>query len=462
MISIKPEAVPQPFRPAAPEETDRWPSFYDMFFGETARNPLVGWPREVFEVLNRKTRLLHLTYHGISDPEGVKHVLLDNHANYTKPRLIRDALAPAIGEGLLTAEGDLWREQRKLMAPIFTPATVKSFLPIFVDQAKASAGRWKSEGPGRRDMAIETTHTTFDIINAALFSGEAGLDPNEARPHLEAAVSAPAEYRLGFLFGMPWLDQSPLQRRGRTGTAYLVSKAAALVRRRQADPHPGKDFMGRVLSAFADRYPPEQAAKLAVDNALTFMVAGHETTSNGLAWALYLLSQDLKAQDWAREEAIEAWAASDDPSEILDDLPYLKMVWEETLRLYPPVPRIDREALADDIVCGERVRKGEMISIWPWVMHRHRKLWNEPDLFNPENFDPEAKAEHHRFQYIPFGAGPHVCIGMPFAQAEALILLSYWLTRFTFRPAPDHRVFPTAHVTLRPLGGMPLVIEALR
>ena len=219
--------------------------------------------------------------------------------------------------------------------------------------------------------------------------------------------------------------------------------------------------MSRVLSAFSERFPPDKAAKLAVDNALTFMVAGHETTSNGLAWALYLLSQDVKAQDWAREESIKAWSGTDDPSEILEQLPYLRMVWEETLRLYPPLPRIDREAQSEDVVCGEKVRKGDMISIWPWVMHRHRKLWSEPDLFNPENFDPEAKARHHRFQYIPFGAGPHVCIGMPFAQSEALILLSYWLTQFHFSPATDHKVFPVANATLRPLGGMPLLVDAI-
>lgn len=461
MISIKPEERPPHFRPAAPEETDRWPSFYDMFFGETARNPLVGWPSEVFDVLNRKNRVFHLTYHGVSDPEGIKHVLLDNYTNYQKPKLIRDVLAPAIGEGLFTAEGDLWREQRKLMAPIFTPATVKSFLPIFVDHAKTSAGRWTAEGLGRRDVSVETMRTTFDIINAALFSGEAGLDPVEAGPHLEAAITAPVEYRLGFLFGMPWLDQSPLQKRGKVGTAYLVNKAKAFVQRRQADPHPSQDFMSRILNAFGEQYPPEQAAKLAVDNALTFMVAGHETTSNGLTWALYLLSQDPQAQAWAREEALEAWEASEDPTEILARLPYVRMVWEETLRLYPPVPRMDREALADDVVCGQKVRKGDMVSIWPWVVHRHRKLWSEPGLFNPENFDPEAKAQHHRFQYLPFGAGPHVCIGMPFAQSEALILLSYWLTQFSFKPAPDHLVFPKAHATLRPVGGMPLIVEAI-
>ena len=146
-------------------------------------------------------------------------------------------------------------------------------------------------------------------------------------------------------------------------------------------------------------------------------------------------------------------------AEVLEKLPYLRMVWEETLRLYPPVPRIDREALADDEVCGIPVKKGEMISVWPWVVHRHRKLWDRPELFNPENFDPEAKAGRHRFQYIPFGAGPRICIGMAFANAEALIVLSHWLSRFSFRPVVGHEVFPYAHATLKPLGGLPLIVE---
>ena len=100
-----------------------------------------------------------------------------------------------------------------------------------------------------------------------------------------------------------------------------------------------------------------------------------------------------------------------------------------------------------------------MISVWPWVVHRHRKLWSEPELFNPENFDPEAKAGHHRFQYIPFGAGPRICIGMAFAQAEGLLVLSHWLARFRFRPVVGHKVMPHAHTTLKPQGGMPMIVE---
>lgn len=455
--SRRPEAAH--FRPAAPPETDRWPTMWDMFMGETARNPLVGWPKETFEVLNRKNRILNLTYVGISDPEGIKRVFLDNAANYPKPGLVRRMLAPAVGDGLFSAEGELWRDQRRLAAPVFTPAALAQFEPVFARVAERTGDRWAQTADGHVDVAAEATRTTFEIINEALFSGEVGLEFERDSGDIDAVVAATAEYRIGILFGMPWLDQSRVQRRGAAARRRLIGKLAAFIARRQSAPGEAHDFMARLLDAFAERYEPEIAAKLALDNAATFFVAGHETTANGLAWALYLLSRDRQAQAWAREEAAAAWSSSAHPGEVLEKLPYLRMVWEETLRLYPPVPRIDREALADDEVCGIPVKKGEMISVWPWVVHRHRKLWDRPELFNPENFDPEAKAGRHRFQYIPFGAGPRICIGMAFANAEALIVLSHWLSRFSFRPAVGHEVFPFAHATLKPLGGMPLVVE---
>ncbi len=449
------------FRPAAPEQTDHWPSLLDMFLGETARNPLVGWPKETFDVLNRRRRILHLTYHGISDPEGIKRVFLDNAANYPKPGLVRKMVAPAIGEGLFSAEGQGWRDQRRLMAPDFTPAALSSFTPIFAQAAERTADRWASGDTDRIDVAAEATRTTFEIIDQALFSGQAGLSFDEASPHLDAVIAATGEYRLGILFGMAFLDQSRVQRHGAAGRRFLLGRMEGFIAQRRADPAPPHDFMGRLLDAFAERHDPKTAARLALDNAMTFFVAGHETTANGLAWALYLLSRDRQAQAWAREEAQEAWDGSGTPEEILARLPYLKMVWEETLRLYPPVPRMDRQALADDELCGQRVRKGDMVSVWPWVVHRHRKLWREPELFNPENFDPEAKAGHHRFQYIPFGAGPRICIGMAFAQAEGLLVLSHWLARFRFRPVVGHTVTPYAHATLKPLGGLPMIVESV-
>jgi cytochrome P450 len=254
----------------------------------------------------------------------------------------------------------------------------------------------------------------------------------------------------------------PRQRLARRARRVLVSRMAAFIHRRADEPEPPDDFVTRLYRAFLAEHPRDEAIQLTLDNALTFFVAGHETTANGLAWALYLLSGDRQAQAWAREEAQAAWAAAgDDASAVLAKLPYLKMVWEETLRLYPPVHRIDREALADDEVCGRRVKKGETVTVWPWIVHRHKALWREPELFNPENFDPEAKAGRPRFQYLPFGAGPRMCIGMGFAEAEALILLSRWVAEYDFAPAPGHAVCAHADFSLRPQGGMPLRVTRL-
>ncbi len=449
-----------PFRPARPERVPRPLPAWRQFFGELKRNPLMGWPELAFEQLYWYRPFLTLRYHLVSDPEAIGRVFLDNAANYGKPGLIRRMLAPLVGESLLLAEGDDWKDQRRLMAPVFTPHAVAEFMPIFLSVAGASADRWTRTADGRIDGASEATRATFEVIGEALFSGEPALASDEASEHIHAILAGIGEYRIGSLLGLPWLDRSAIARHGDVGRRYLIDRLANFIRARQENPAPPADFMTRVLTAFAERHPPEAAAKLALDNAVTFFVAGHETTANALAWSLYLLSQDQTVQDKAAAEAHEAFAAGGAPEEILGRLTYVKMVLEEAMRLYPPVHRIEREALADDILGGHRVRKGDMIAVWPWVVHRHARLWAEPDAFDPENFSAGAKAARHRFQYLPFGAGPRICIGMSFALAEGALILAAWLDRFRFRPDPEHQVFPTADVTLRPRGGLPLLIEA--
>jgi cytochrome P450 len=405
-------------------------------------------------------KVLHLTYHGISDPEAIKHVMLANAANYVRPALIRRALAPAVGEGLFNAEHESWRGQRRLMAPAFNPAAVNVLAPIFAGVADRVSASWSTQTP--LDMAAEASRATLEVIDEALFSGQTGLSFEETADHVRLLLAGTTEIRLGLLLGMDILDGGPVQRRTRLARNILVTRMSAFLARRAEDPEPPDDFVTRLYRAFLAEHPRDKAIQLTLDNAMTFFVAGHETTASGVAWALYLLSRDPQAQAWAREESQAAWAAGGAPHEVLARLPYLRMVWDETLRLYPPAPRIDRQALADDELCGQKVRKGDMVTIWPWIVHRHKRLWPEPDLFNPENFDPEAKAGHHRYQYLPFGAGPRICIGMAFAQSEALLILSRWLASHAFRPVPGHEVEPWADVALRPKGGLPLVVESLQ
>ena len=447
------------FRPAAPERPDDWLPVWRIFVNKEAQNPLNGWPTLAFETHHKARRVFNLNYHFISDPAAIQQVLLDKMGRYQKPALVNKMLSVALGEGLLTTNGEDWREQRRMMAPVFTPGMVTEFTPTFARIAEQTADRWATGDSDVIDVAAESLRTTFDIINATLFSSAAGFTVQEASGHMAAVMQAMTQYRLGPIFGMPWLDQNPVQWRGAAGRRFIIDRLAEFIARRQADPNPPQDFMTRVIDAFSQTHPPKEAAKLALDNAVTFLGAGHETTANALTWALYLLSRDRQAQAWAGEEARAAWDAGGTPEEILARLPYLKMVWDETLRLYPPALRVDREAMADDELCGHAIRKGDQISIWPWIVHRHRRLWDDPDIFNPENFDPEAKAVHHRFQYIPFGAGPRVCIGAAFAQAEGLLVLSHWLARFRFRPVAGHAVEPTGDIAIRPKGGLPLVVE---
>jgi len=448
-----------PFRPAAPPQLDRDPSYLRMMFQGTAQNQLAALPRAAFDASYRRLKVLHLVFHGVNDPDAIKRVFLDNAQNYRRPGIVKRSLAPAIGDSLFNADGAAWRDQRRLMAPAFTPGSVAAFTPMFLEAADRAASRWAEGDSDRLDMAAEATRTTLEVIDRALFTNQSDMSFEETGDHVRALLAGLTELRPGLMLGLELLDGGPTQRRARLARRVLTERMRAFVGRRAEDPDPPDDFITRLYRAFLQEHPRDVAVTMTLHNAMTFFVAGHETTANAVTWALYLLSRDRQAQDWAREEACEAWESGASPDEVLERLPYLKMVWDETLRLYPPIPRIDREAAADDELCGQPVRKGELVSIWPWVLHRHRGLWAEPELFNPENFDPEARASHHRYQYIPFGAGPRICIGMGFAQAEGLILLSRWLSRFRFRPATGHVVEPWGDVTVRPRGGLPLVVE---
>lgn len=461
-----PHAPPTPkagavrFRPSAPEPLERDPGILPMLFNpRLSRNMLAAVSREAFERPYRRIQVFQFTFHGLNDPEAIKRVFLDNVQNYRRPGFIKRMLQPIVGDSLLNTDAELWRGQRRMMAPAFAPHAVGSALPLIARMAEKSCDRTPGDG-GLIDMAAEATRTTLEVIDEALFSGQSGMSFGETAELVRDLLSGTGEMRMSMLFGLEAFDMAPAQRRARKARRTLVARMEAFIRSRAEMANPPDDFISRLYAAFAAEHSREEAIQLTLDNAMTFFVAGHETTANGLAWAVYLLASDPQAQDWAREEAVAAWADSD-PAHVVEKLPYLKMVWEETLRLYPPVHRIDREALGDDMLCGETIRKGDIVSVWPWVLHRHKTLWNEPDLFNPENFDPEAKEGRHRYQYMPFGAGPRICIGMGFAQAEALLILSRWLATFRFAPAPGRTVEAMADFTLRPRGGMPLKVERI-
>jgi cytochrome P450 len=449
-VSVTPAFIPPyPLRPSY--DAPVWAGF----FGERLRNTLHGIPAAAFVDFTRSRKVLNLQLHVVSQPDAVGRVLLDNKENYIRPRLVQRVLAPVIGNGLLSSEGEDWRKQRKIVSPTFAPGAVAKMIPLLATVAQDQVAGWRGQAPFRLDMAKAATGATMAIIAKALFAGDARLMSAEAGHHIDNLVRAGGQARLSTLLGLSNFDLSKVMRDGRAGSRYLRATLGALVKER--GPEGGADdFFGQLIRGLRAQFPAAEAEALAVDNAVTFYVAGHETTSNALAWSIYLLAAQPEVQERAQAEAVAALAG--DPGALFEAMPYLRQVLDEAMRLYPPAPRFDREAVADDQLGDLRVRKGDLISIWPWLIHRHQRVWKDPDVFDPERFSPGGKAAMHRHQYLPFGAGPRTCVGARFALMEALIILAHWLAAARFETVRDHRVYPLGSVTLRPEGGMPLLV----
>jgi cytochrome P450 len=423
------------------------------FFGERARTSVYGWSELAFRSWHIKRNVLGHTVHIVLHPDSVQRVMLDNAANYEKPKLVKRILAPTIGRGLLSSDGELWRGQRKIVAGSFAPPAVDALVPVFGEAADEVAADWTD---GRRDMAVEATSTTMRIISNALFSGDERLTSEEAMAHIAAALGGVSEARIQVLLGLPLVPLSRGARRGRRGQLYLRRTLGELVRQR-LDPGAPDDFITGMTRVLMERFPKEEALDLAVDNAATFYLAGHETTANAISWTVFILSELAELQDEAAEEASTALRSGVD-SHLPERLPLLRAIVEETLRLYPSAPRFDREAVAADRLGDYDIAPGDLVSIWPWIMHRHEKLWDDPDRFAHTRFLSPTK-ERHRFQYIPFGAGPRTCVGARFAMAEALTVLACWLRDWHFEPVAGHQVQVSGMVTLRPKGGLPLRVR---
>lgn len=437
-----------PYPPRQPKPVASWRGF----FGERARTAVYGWSQFAFETDHLKRKILGFTVHVVLDPDHAQHVLLDNGVNYAKPDIVKSLLDPIIGRGLLTSDADLWREQRRIVAASFSPAAVDAQRAMFVEAANAAMARW--DDGAVRDMAAEATRTTMTVIALALFGGDPRLISEESMAQIAAAIEGFSEARMLALFGLPQIPVTPKGRAGKRGQIHLRKTLTEVVDDRWTG-RMGGDFLSGMIDALKARFPEPEAKALAVDNAATFYLAGHETTANALSWTLFLLAAQPELQE---EMATEAKAALSQESTVplTERLPRLRLFWQESLRLYPPVPRFDRQATGADRIGQWQVEPGDIVSIWPWLLHRHRKLWDDPDAFVVDRF--AQKDNRHRYQYLPFGAGPRTCVGAQFATTEALTLLALWLGHWRFVDI-GHPVQVAGMVTLRPKGGLPLRLE---
>nr|ART35716.1 B407 [uncultured bacterium] len=443
----------RPFIPPYPPRQPRPVATWRGFFGERARTSVYGWSQFAFETNYLKRNILGFTVHILLDPDMVQHVLLDNPAAYVKPDIVKTLLNPIIGRGLLTSDGELWRDQRRIVAASFSPAAVDAQRGKFVEAARSAMSGWQ-DGE-RRDMAAESTRTTMTIIALALFGGDPRLISEESMRHIAAAIEGFSEARMLALLRLPQFPITPKGRAGKRGQVFLRRTLAEVVDDRWHGRVAG-DFLTGMIDALRQRFPEDEARALAVDNAATFYLAGHETTANALSWTLYLLAAQPELQEELAAESRAAVDGGEEVERLTDRLPRLRLFLMESLRLYPPVPRFDRQALFADRIGDAEVAPGDIVSIWPWLLHRHSKLWDDPDRFEIDRF--AQKGGRHRFQYLPFGAGGRICVGAQFATTEALTILAHWLSEWRFVDS-GHPARAGGMVTLRPAGGLPLILE---
>jgi cytochrome P450 len=390
----------------------------------------------------------------------VQHVLLDHADNYVKSPLLRRSLRPLIGQGLLISEGALWRRQRRLMAPMFHPRRVQSFVPVMTSVTEAMLARWDALPSDRPvDIADHMMQLTLEIIARTMVSDDLGGE-------IAALGQAVSTYQLSSdrrglidLFGLPTWIPRPGQRSAAQAVARIDRTIGRLIARRR-ESGAAKDDLLMLLVTARDAETGEPMSDTQIrDEIATILLAGHETTANALSWTWYLLSGDTAVAARLHGELAAVLGGRAPTAEDLPNLVYTRMVFEEAMRLYPPAHSFSRQAVAEDWIAGRHIPAGAVVIMAPWLLHRHRKLWKEPDEFNPKNFAPERAAARSRLAYVPFGSGPRSCIGASLAMTEALVILAMVAQRYAPRLVPNHRVMPIGLITLRPEGGMPVFLD---
>lgn len=399
-----------------------------------------------------------LRWHMIMEPAAIKRVLLDAVDDYPKSNVTKTLLSPAIGDSLFIAEGAHWRWQRRATAPAFAHRSVAALGPVMSRAAAHSCARIATAGPRAVDLAEEMVNTTFDVIADVTFSGDDTMDRTAVHGAIDGYITEAGRVSVLDLLGAPaWVPRPGRSEAMRQLEATKVIADAAIERRQARGASDVPDLLDLLLSAEDPKSGRTMTTSELRDNLLTFIVAGHETTAQTLAWALYLMGHDTDAQDRARAEAqnvLEGRAAGADD---LAALPYTRQIIDETLRLYPAGGLLSRTARADDTLCGTHIQKGDTVMIPVYALGRHRDLWEAPDAFRPERFSDRKAID--RYAYLPFGDGPRVCIGASFAIQEAVIILATLLSRFRFSSVKGRSPVPKMLITLRPEGGVWMTAE---
>ena len=399
------------------------------------------------------------TLYFFNHPDHAKHVLADNPLNYHKGMGLTEARR-VLGDGLLTSEGELWRRQRRTIQPVFRRERVADLTGLIVDEANTLIGRLEAHvGRDPVDVVAEMTRLTLGVVGRGLLGADMA-----AVGDLSAAFEAVQDQAM---FEMVTLRMLPLwlplrkHRHFRAALDQLADVALGLVTRHEAEVRPGQDdVISRLVDAYRDEPDASLRRQRLQDELLTILLAGHETTASTLSWTWYLIDRHPEVAARMRTEALEVLGARTPQLEDVRGLRYTTMVIEETMRLYPPVWGLTRRAVSADKVGGYRVPAGADVMISPYTLHRHPGFWPDPERFDPERFDlANAATAARHYAYIPFGAGPRVCVGSHLGMLEATLVAAMVARRFRLELPPGQQARPEAMLSLRVQGGLKMLVR---
>ncbi len=392
-----------------------------------------------------------------NDPALVRLVLNDRPRDFPKSDRIGEGLRPLLGRSVFVTNGETWERQRRIIDPAFEGGRLRDTFPAMLAAARAAAARLPA---GVVEIEAQASHAAADVIFRTLFSIpiEHAVAQEVFREFRDHQRTQPI-LNLGAFVPLPsWVPRFHRARTKATA-ARIRALIAGLCEARARDIASGTapDDLATKIMTTPDPLTGERFATAEmVDQVAIFFLAGHETSASALAWALYLLATHPQAQERVAEEAL-AWPEAPSFSD-LSKLRFTRDVFRETLRLYPPVPMMVRQNLRREVLRDRPVAPGAQIVLSPWHLHRHERLWDNPDAFDPDRWQTDAARASAREAYMPFSAGPRVCTGAGFAMAEGVVLLAALLRRHRLAPLPGEVPVPVAHLTVRARDGMRLAV----
>ncbi len=425
------------------------------------KNPIETWPRAVYREPVVRARMPGFDMVYVMAPDLVRRVLVDEAQDFDKGELFRRGLGPALGEAILTAEGAKWRWQRRAVAPIFRQERLRSFLPAMIAAAENARDRFRSHPPAVEiDMWREMMRTTLEVIQSTVVSSRHIVDWNEMEQLIDQYLDPTSWVMALTMIGAPRWFPHPGARQMARASERLHRAMDALV----ADAKCSGGNRTDILSLLMNSTDPETGASMSEtevrNNLLTFIVAGHETMALALTWTFYLLSFNPRVEERLRNEIAAQTGGGPLRPDHVEALTYTRQVIQEAMRLYPPAATIVRAARRRVRLGDEEVQAGTTIVVPIYAIHRHEAYWHKPDEFDPDRFDAKAVATRDRYIYLPFGAGPRICIGLGFAQLEATAILATIIQSCRFRLRADYVPELKLRVTLRPAAGMPMHITS--